>query len=144
MDIFLLLKIISFLASAGTVFFALRVLSGAKLKMLFAVSIAFFFLSTVLFSQDTAANEWEKHFLFYAGQLFLFFFMTALVKEKTSAGAKFAGLALPFSFSDTTRDFFGYITEQGIQHIIAIPFVIIVATTISARLIVAEAPKTKP
>ncbi|OGD31832.1 hypothetical protein A3C91_00200 [Candidatus Azambacteria bacterium RIFCSPHIGHO2_02_FULL_52_12] len=144
MDIFLPFKIVSFLASAGTVFFALRMLSGAKLKALLTISIAFFFLSTILFSDADTIGEWDKHLLFYAGQLFLFFFMTALVKGKTNVGGGLAGFVLPFSFSDTTRDFFGYITEQGVQHLITIPFAVIAVTTISSRLIVAEAPDTKP
>ena len=144
MDIFLVLKIISFLASAGTIYFAVRVLPGAKLKILFTASIAFFFLSTVLYFEEGVVGEWEKHAPFFIGQLFLYFFLTALVKEKISTGNKFAGLVVPFSVSDTTRDFFIYSTEQGVQHIIVLPLALIVATTISARLIGAEKPAMKP
>lgn len=144
MDILLVFKGISFLATLGLLVFTLDTLHDARTRVYAGAMLGFFFLSTVLFGdvgESTMFNEWAKHGLFYTGQFFLFLFLKRFVSAATVLETS------PLAYkTQTPRTLYAgtgilmltqFFTKEGLQHVLAVPLLLVVigAIRIQAELI---------
>lgn len=138
MDNLLIFKIISLLLSILVILYSLRTISKTKVRILFIIMIASFFLSTILFFPEGRINDWMKHLPFYVGQLFFYFFLSSLLSEYTPPNNS---VPSPKPIVPTTQiaasfigsgidEWFNFLTDQGLQHFLAVPLFLLVMMNI--------------
>ncbi len=152
MDIFIVLKTISFLATLGVIIYGWKIMSTRSIRALFAAMLVFFFLSTILFAKDSMLDTWLKHIVFFIGQFLFYIFLTAVIAfhTKKSAGASswgtgeksfLAGMAgIPLAMQSEAMDWIEFITDQGVQHILALPLFFLIIATIELRYFFITSP----
>jgi hypothetical protein len=115
-------KIISGVLSALIILYGWGKLAG-KQRVIFALMISFFFLSTVLFFPEGVVNDWFKHLPFVVGQFFFYLLLGSFVKSwqrSPTAPSPTAATAL------AVPTWFESLTEQGLQHILVLPFFLLI------------------
>lgn len=125
---FFILKIVSGILSLGVVTFAWNRLSGND-RVFFILMIGFFFVSTVYFFSGGVINEWLKHLPFFTGQIFLYFFISSLIKTWQKAPAPSVTLTAGF----VVPTWFALLTKQGLQHILVLPLFLLFWGAISIK-----------
>lgn len=151
--LFIILKTISFLLTLGICLWSWKKLGKGRMRMLFCIMLAFFFLSMVPLSANNILDTWLKHIMFYIGQFFFYLFVVALIAgyDKSSnnafetstpknpfTGGKGGVVAVAGMTSMTylgVREWIEFITDQGIQHILTLPLLLLIITTIEIRYI---------
>lgn len=139
MDILILCKLLSLLFSCTLIMYSLKTILDKKARTFFILMILSFFSSTILFFPEGRINDWIKHVPFFIGQLFLYYFLSSLLTKYTHAetapstprptvpasGAPFSVGALA-----ATDDWFNFLTDQGLQHFLAVPLFFVIVTNI--------------
>lgn len=151
--LFVILKTINFLFTLAICLWSWKKLGNKRVRLLFCFMLAFFFLSTVLFGADSLSDTWLKHILFYIGQFFFYLFVVALIAgyDKSSNDAFDVSTAKnPFtgdgrgalavagmtSMTDSgVGDWIDFITDQGIQHMLTLPLLLLIITTVEIRYV---------
>ncbi len=151
--LFIVLKTISFFLTLGTCLWCWRRIENKRIKVLFCTMLVFFFLSTVLFASENIVDTWLKHILFYAGQFFFYLFIVALIANYdkstgetheasfpknpfTNKGRKtLVAMGVTNMTNSGIKDWVDFITDQGIQHMLALPLLLLIIATIEMRYI---------
>ncbi|MEK7519723.1 MAG: hypothetical protein AAB581_00550 [Patescibacteria group bacterium] len=148
--LFTVLKIVNFILTAVVVVWGWRMFPDMRLRMQFGLMFLFFFLSTILFGEEGGRNEWTRHTLFYAGEIFFYLFLVNLIKRyyredkplgsgfvtTTGTYAAAAGGPALVSGSDGiswVTGMYEFLTEQGLQHLLTLPLIIIIIYSIDVR-----------
>lgn len=140
-----ILKIISFIFTLTLVIWGTPKLTKSKVKGIFVVMLGSFFLSTVLFFPEGRINDWLKHIPFYFGQFFLYLFLANIIEayspiSKKPQSSPQPQLALiPGGFSN----WFNFLTDQGLQHLITLPFLFLIVTVIRIQYLYIESAAFK-
>lgn len=146
-------KSVNALLVAGLIAVGLRKLRSRAQKITFTAMLLFFLSSTLFFSEEGLANDWTKHSLFYIGQLFFYFFLSNLIKSyfkneeiKEDSARRGAGhavapavIAVPLSFTD----WFSFLTQQGLQHILTVPIFLLIVTIVRIQYLSIESKHFK-
>lgn len=146
MDIFIILKIISFLLTIGVSLWGWYKLPNKKIKIFFLLTLGCFFLSTVLFFPEGNINDWLKHIPFYVGQFLFYLFIKGVInfylnQEKKSSSLVSSSILPQVVIVNVASDqlefthWFDFLTEQGLQHIITLPFLFLIISVIRVRYI---------
>lgn len=174
MDIFLIFKIISFLFVLWLVIFSWNKIADKKAKRFFAIMMFFSLFSTVFYFPDgnlkTILGEetigWIKHILFYASQLYFYFFILRLIKiyaikfskkiktniveevnSMLSRGSAFAVFTLAIGLDGVNiaskndvgfSNYFNFLYDNGIDHVIALPFLFLIICAIRVKYLYIE------
>lgn len=145
MDIIILLKFISGILTFLLLFFSWRLTIDKKAKVLFSLMLLFFLLSVILFFPEGYISDWLKHIPFFIGQLLFCIFLWHCInhfmidKDQSPAQGSVAqyvaglGAGSYKIVEDTSSDWFGFITQQGVQHIIALPFLFLIISLIRVQ-----------
>lgn len=127
-------KVISFVLTFAVTVWGIKNLGAGKSRIIFSLMLIFFFLSTILFFPEGRINDWNKHIPFYIGQL-LFYFWVASIFGKSSQGQSetktMVAAALPATGG--FLEWFNFLTDQGLQHVITLPFLILIIAIIRVR-----------
>lgn len=98
--------------------------------------LIFFFLSTILFFPEGKINDWLKHIPFYIGQ-FLFYLWLESIFGKTNSQSqsqtKVVAQAATLPAAGGLAEWLNFLTDQGLQHIITLPFSILIIAIIKVR-----------
>jgi hypothetical protein len=121
----------------GAATYVFRLPFPYRMKVFLSVSLVFFLSSMLFFGGEGALWEWVKHVFFYAGQIFFYFFIRDTIRahlktKNTDLPHLRAGFALPVFFQDWKK-LAVYVTEQGIQHFLAVPIYFAVSSIIYAQ-----------
>lgn len=150
--IFIFLKISSFLLTFGTCIWGWKRIKDNQVRILFCIMLLFFFLSTILFAHESLLDTWIKHILFYIGQFFFYLFIVSLISyyekptsnQHTSLFSKnlfstkdksLVALGVTSMTNSGIKDWIDFITDQGIQHMLALPLLLLIITTIEMKYI---------
>ncbi len=94
-----------------------------------------FFLSTMFFFPEGRINDWLKHIPFFIGQFLFYLWLESIFGKSAQNQSQTQGMAqvvaLPATGSFT--EWFNFLTDHGIQHIIALPFYMLIMAAISVR-----------
>ncbi len=126
-------KVISFVLTLAVALWGIKKLGSGKGRIIFSLMLGSFFLSTILFFPEGRINDWLKHIPFYFGQLLFYLWLENIFGKtsRTQAGGLAQAVAVP-----TTGGFiewFNYLTDQGLQHIITLPFLILIVAAVRVR-----------
>jgi len=103
-----------------------------KIVTIFIAMIVSFFLSTVLYFPEGVLNDWYKHVPFFTGQILFYFFLQEVIRfysesNPTSRGEVYVAAGVSGAASTVgIADWFSFITEEGLQHIITLPLLLMV------------------
>ncbi len=154
-DGILFFKLVGVLLLTGLVVTGLRKLHSRAQKIAFTLMALFFLASTFFFGEEGAFNEWAKHILFFAGQLFFYLFVYYLIRfhvaeqenkrdfDRPTAppGAFVAGAVLPIQSG--LGEWFSFLTEQGLQHILTVPILLLTVAVVRVQYLVLESKAFK-
>jgi hypothetical protein len=126
-------KVISFVLTFVVALWGIKKLGPGKGRIIFSFMLGSFFLSAMLFFPEGRINDWLKHIPFYFGQLLFYFWLENIFGKtsRTQAGGLAQAVVVP-----TTGGFiewFNYLTDQGLQHILTLPFLILIVAVIKVR-----------
>lgn len=121
------------------------VLKG-KMRLFFLLTIIFFFLSRIIHFEQELLHEWARHIPFYVGQISCYLFLIRIIslskhtkKAQPSSPATPPGISTPSSYigliagSSPFSYWFEHATEQGFQHILTLPLMLLVIGGIQAH-----------
>ena len=151
--LFFIAKAISLIIAAAICFLVLHRLPTRRIKWLFFLSIAGFAASTLFFDAGDEM-DWTMHFIFIFGQIsFILFINDAVdlyeqmsdepkITEKKPVNAILGGFFM-LPLLGGLGSFFKFITDQGIQHVIAGFFAIAAVSFMRTRLMTVEIKRKK-
>ena len=158
--LFIILKSLNAILIAGLIVVGLRKLQSRSQKITFTIMVLFFLSSTVFFSEEGILNSWIKHILFYIGQFFLYLFLSSIIRfyfekkeqkessqhenadtshisppardEARPEGRPSVPPVMTAGFGIGAINWFAFFTEQGLEHILALPifFLIIIVVRV--------------
>ncbi len=149
-NIFFILKSLNVIFIAGLIFIGLRKLQRRPQKITFTVMLLFFLSSTLFFNHEGALNEWLKHSLFYSGQLFFSFFLYYIIrlyfrkKEQEESSQERPNTthmpppAMTAIVGTGTINWFAFLTEQGLQHILVVPIYFLIVSIVRIQYLSIE------
>lgn len=128
-------KLISFLLTLSVIILGIKKLVPGKGKMLFISMLIFFFLSTILFFPEGRINDWNKHIPFFIGQILFYFWLENIFKQPSTNQVQNQTNVHVVGFTATGGlvEWFNFLTDQGLQHIITLPFSVLIVTIIKVR-----------
>jgi hypothetical protein len=128
MDSLVIFKIVATLLSLAITLYGLIKLRGSK-KLIFTLMIVSFYLSAILFFPEGVLNDWFKHIPFFFG-LFFFYLLLSKIVRNDENNKPSQNLAIYFA---STPYWFEALTERGLQHIIVLPFTLLIWGVVSIK-----------
>lgn len=144
MDILDILKIISVVYTLVVIWYGWSRISDHKTKVLFGAMLVCFLLSAVLFFPEGAMSEWAKHSLFYLGQVLFYFFLNRLIAKRITTPARPTSALPTLAAAGAPVEWFTFITDLGLQHIITLPFLFLIITFIRIQYSFVSSSAIKP
>lgn len=128
-------KVISFVLTLAVALWGIKKLEPGKGRILFSIMLTFFFLSTILFFPEGRINDWNKHIPFYIGQLLFYFWIESIFDKPTQSQSQTKTVAAAAAIPATGGfvEWFNFLTDQGLQHVITLPFLILIIAIIRVR-----------
>lgn len=137
----IVVRVLDGLISLGLMYYAYRLFGRTPKTVYFAVFMIGTYLTIAgIFDDEAISGTWIRHLIFYASQLFFYFFISNLIAQETSGNlphnhstsAQPVVMAMFMSSADlnpTSLKGWGvFMTNQGLQHILTAPlFFVIVA-----------------
>lgn len=126
-------------ASAMAAGYGWRVLRDARTRLFFFLMILCFFLSRLTFVEDELVKEWAKHLPFYVGQVFCYLFLLRLAyppdsgNDNTENGTMTAAGTAIRATIVIPWNWIAYATEQGLEHILTLPLMLLIVAGIRAH-----------
>ena len=168
-NLFIILKFFNVILVAGLIIVSLYKLQSRPQKITFTMMLLFFLLSTLFFNHTGALNDWLKHILFYIGQFFFYLFLYYLIRfyfrkkeqkessqhehadaTQTPAAGDEARIKQPSipstmaaGFGISTIDWFAFLTEQGLQHILVLPIFFLIVIIVRVQYLSIESAHFK-
>lgn len=145
MDPIVTLKLFNIILVVFLILCAHKSLKKLKHKVYFDIMLICYLTSTILFFLEGTRNEWLKHLPFYTGQIFFYLFLSALLAKKYrfEKTLKTRVSLLPLFFivannppkdiqthADITNGWLEFVTTQGLQHMLTLPFFVLIASTV--------------
>ncbi len=128
-------KVISFILTLAVLAWGIKKLEAGRGRIIFCAMLIFFFLSTMLFFPEGRVNDWLKHIPFFIGQFLFYLWLESIFGKSAQNKFQTQGMAqvavLPATGSFT--EWFNFLTDQGLQHIIVLPFYMLIMAVISVR-----------
>ena len=105
------------------------------MRIIFILMLIFFFLSTMLFFPEGRINDWLKHIPFYIGQFLFYLWLESIFGKVSQSQSQTKEVAAAAALPATGGlvDWFNFLTDQGLQHIITLPFSILIIAIIRVR-----------
>ncbi len=137
-----ILKILSLISSFGLIFFSWQKFTSRFEKYSYSISQLLFLLPMVLNFDESLADTWARHLIFYTAQITLFFFLNSFInfnenKQNFTSKNLTAFTVVPLAASNDSNIFrwFRYITVQGIEHFLALPLLFLTVTMVRLKII---------
>lgn len=128
-------KVISFVLTFAVTLWGIKKLVKGKIRINFILMLIFFFLSTMLFFPEGRVNDWLKHIPFYIGQFLFYLWLESIFGNPSQSQSQtktiVAAAALPATGGFV--DWFNFLTDQGLQHVITLPFSILIIAIVRVR-----------
>lgn len=156
-NLFVILKSLNTILVAWLIVVGMRKLQSRPQKITFTAMLLFFLSSTLLFNENEigALHDWLKHVLFFIGQFFFFLFLYYITRfyfrkkeqeefsqqERTGAPQTpppSAPSAMAAGFGINAIDWFAFVTEQGLQHILVLPIFFLIVIIIRVQYLSIE------
>ncbi len=126
-------KVISFILTVAVIVWGVKKLEAGRGRTIFCAMLIFFFLSTMLFFPEGRVNDWLKHLPFFIGQLLFYFWLVSIFGKSSQPKTKGTAHAVAVPATGGFTEWFNYLTDQGLQHIIALPFLILIIAVVRVR-----------
>lgn len=159
MDLGNILKILRVIVSLILIFWLWSKIPNTKVKSKLVGVISIFTASLVIFSGEGLIYEWSWHVCFYSAQVIFYFFIVELinsfhVREESEnqhpniepANMIILGMSMAKGMETAKnpvglRDWFAFLTDQGLQHIITIPLFFLIITLIKIQRAYIQTPQ---
>lgn len=149
-------KIVNAILIAGLIVIGLRKLQSRPQKITFTIMLLFFLFSTLFFNEKGGLNDWLKHVLFFIGQFFFYLFLSYIIRlyfkkeeQKESSQHERADMphipppAMTAGFGISTTNWFAFLTEQGLQHILVVPIFFLIVIVVRVQYLSIESAHFK-
>lgn len=128
-------KVISFILTFAVTLWGIKKLRAGKGRIIFSLMLIFFFLSTILFFPEGKINDWIKHVPFYIGQILFYFWLESIFNQPSQGQSQTKTMAQAgvLSAAGGFTEWFNFLTDQGLQHVITLPFTILIIAIMKVR-----------